>query len=225
MKRAGVELSDTDRAKARELRAKLTKLGQDHARNIRDDTRRITLESEAELEGLPADYVKAHRADVDGRIVITTNPPDMQPFMTYAKSERARKALMRESHDRAKANVEVLEELTKTRHELARLLGYPTWAHYNVEERMVGTPENLDRFLTEIEAIARPAAMAEFALLLEEKRLDQPGATAVGEWEQLYYANRLKTKRFRYDAQEVRPYLEYKAVRQAVPDLTPELSY
>jgi len=223
MKRAGVELSDADRAKARELRAKLTKLGQDHARNIRDDTRHITLESTVELEGLPADYVKAHRPGADGKIVITTNPPDMQPFMTYAKSERARKALWREGQDRAKGNVQVLQELTKTRHELARLLGYPTWAHYNLEERMVGTPEQLDRFLNEIEAIARPAAMAEFALLLEEKRLDDPSATTIGEWEQAYYTNRVKTKRFRFDAQEVRPYLEYRKVRQAILDLNAEL--
>ena len=226
MKRAGAELGDADRAKARELRATLTKLGQDHARNIRDDTRHITLESEAELDGLPADYVKAHRpssSGPNGKITITTNPPDMTPFMTYATSERARKALQRASLDRAKPNIEVLRELTKTRDALARLLGYPTWAHYNLEERMVGTPEQLDRFLTEIEAIARPAAMAELQLLLEEKRLDDPSATTIGEWEQLYYTNRVKTKRFRFDAQEMRPYLEYRKVRQAILDLNAEL--
>jgi thimet oligopeptidase len=223
MKRAGVELSDADRTRARELRATLTTLGQDHARNIRDDTRRITLENEAELAGLPADYVQAHRPGPDGKIVITTNPPDMIPFMTYAHSDRARKALQRESLDRAAPNVQVLQQLTKTRDELARLLGYATWAHYILEERMVASPEQLERFLTEIEAIARPAAMAEFELLLAEKRVDHPGATTIGEWEQLYYMNRVKTKRFRFDAQEVRPYLEYQKVRQAILDLNSEL--
>ena len=223
MKRAGVELGDADRAKARELRAKLTRLGQDHARNIRDDTRGITLESEAELDGLPADYVKAHRPGRDGKIVITTNPPDMVPFMTYAHSDRARKALQRESLDRAQPNVEVLKKLTHARNELAQLLGYPTWAHYNLEERMVATPEQLERFLIEIEAIARPAALAEFQQLLDEKRVDHPDATTIGEWEQLYYTNRVKTKRYRYDAQDVRPYLEYTKVRQAILDLNSEL--
>ena len=223
MKRAGVELSAADRSRARELRSTLTKLGQDHARNIRDDTRHITLESAAELDGLPDDYIRAHRPGPDGKTVITTNPPDMVPFMTYAHSDRARRALQRESLDRAQPNVRVLQELTTTRDALARLLGYPTWAHYNLEERMVATPERLERFLTEIEGIARPAAMAEFELLLEEKRIDHPDATSVGEWEQLYYMNRVKTKRFRFDAQEVRPYLEYTKVRQAILDLNSEL--
>jgi thimet oligopeptidase len=65
--------------------------------------------------------------------------------------------------------------------------------------------------------------MAELELLLEEKRIDHPGATTIGEWEQLYYTNRVKTKRFRFDAQEVRPFLEYKKVRQAILDLNAEL--
>ena len=223
MRRAGVELGDADRAMARELRAMLTKLGQDHARNIRDDTRSITLDSQAELEGLPADYVRAHRPGADGKITITTNPPDMAPFMTYATSERARKDLQRESNERAKPNVQVLQELTKTRDALARLLGSPTWAHYILEERMVTTPQELDRFLTEMELAARPVAAAEYQLLLAEKRLDDPAARSVGEWEQLYYANRVKAKHFRFDAQEVRPYLEYTRVRQAILDLNSEL--
>jgi thimet oligopeptidase len=223
MKRAGVTLGPAERDRARTLRAELTKLGQDHARNIRDDTRHIALESERELDGLPVDYKKAHAAGPDGTIRITTNPPDMTPVMTYARSERLRKELFRASEDRAPANLDVLRQLTTTRHELATLLGYATWAHYNLEERMIGTPEALRRFIDEVDEIAEPSARAELAELLAEKRVDDPGATAVGSWERLYYTNRVKVQRFRFDAQEVRPYLEYGRVRQAILDLNAKL--
>ena len=223
MKRAGVELGPADRDRARTLRAELTKLGQDHARNIRDDTRQVALQSDRELDGLPTDYLKAHPAGADGVIRISTNPPDMTPVMTYAHSERLRKELLRASEDRAPANVDVLRRLTTTRHELATLLGYPTWAHYNLEERMVGTPDALKRFIDQVHEVARASARAELAELLEEKRLDHPEATSVGSWERLYYTNRVKTKRFRFDAQEVRPYLEYRRVRQAILDLNATL--
>ena len=223
MRRAGVELEPAERERARALRAVLTKLAQDHARNIRDDTRYVALASEQELTGLPRDYVAAHRPGPDGIVRISTNPPDMQPFMTYGHSGRARLELQRASADRAPANVGVLRELTRTRHELARLLGYPTWAHYNLEERMVETPEALERFLDEIDEIAVESERAEVAELLAEKRLDEPKATSVTEWERLYYTNRVKAKRFRFDAQEVRPYLEYRRVRQAILDLNAEL--
>jgi thimet oligopeptidase len=223
MRRAGVELEPADRDRARKLRAELTRLGQDHARNIRGDTRHIALEGPEELEGLPADYVATHAPGPDGIIRISTNPPDHQPFMTYARSDRARRALQTAYLDRAPQNVDVLAALTRTRHELARLLGYPTWAHYNVEDRMVRTPEALERFFAELDDASADAAKAEVAVLLEEKRLDEPRATTIGEWEWQYYLNRVKAKRFRFDAQEVRPYLEYRRVRQAILDINAEL--
>jgi len=223
MRRAGAELGPAERDRARALRAELTRLGQEHARHIREDTRFVALEGPHELDGLPADYVAAHQPGADGVIRISTNPPDHQPFMTYARSDRARKALQTAYLDRAPQNVEVLAALTRTRHDLARVLGYPTWAHYNLEDRMVGTPEALQRFFTELDEASADAASAEVAVLLEEKRLEHPGATTVGEWESSYYLNRVKTKRFSFDAQEVRPYLEYGRVRQAILDLNSEL--
>ena len=223
MRRAGVELGPPEQDRARALRAELTKLGQDHARNIRDDTRYIALEGPHELDGLPEDYVATHRPGSDGVIRISTNPPDQQPFMAYAHSERARKALQAIYQDRAPQNVDVLAALTRTRHELARVLGFPSWAHYNVEDRMVETPAALEGFFAELDDASRDAAQAELAVLLEEKRLDHPGATTVGEWEWTYYMNRVKAKRFHFDAQEVRPYLEYGRVRQAILDLSSEL--
>jgi thimet oligopeptidase len=223
MRRAGAELGPAERDRARALRAELTRLAQDHARNIREDTRYVALEGSHELDGLPADYVATHLPGTDGVIRISTNPPDHQPFMTYARSDRARKALHTEYLNRAPRNVEVLASLTRTRHDLARLLGYPTWAHYNVEDRMVGTPEALQRFFAELDDASAEAAKAEVAVLLEEKRLDHPGATTVGDWEWTYYLNRVKAKRFQFDAQEVRPYLEYGRVRQAILDLNSEL--
>lgn len=223
MRRAGAELAPAERERARALRAELTRLGQDHARSIRDDTRHIALEGARELEGLPTDYVKAHRPDPDGTIRISTNPPDMQPFMTYAHSARARKALATASADRAPQNVQILRQLVEKRHALAIALGYPSWPHYNLEERMVSTPEALVRFMDEVDAIAREGAGTEFATLLAEKRIDHPGAEAIGTWERPYYTNRVKVKQFHFDAQEVRPYLEYARVQQAILDLNAEL--
>ena len=223
MRRAGVRLGPAERDRARKLRLTLTKLGQDHARNIRDDTRWVAIGSAGELAGLPQDYLRAHPPGDDGTIRISTNPPDMQPVMTYGNNAALRKDLQRESENRAPDNVDVLRELTRTRDELARVLGYPTWADYNLEDRMAATPDTVARFLGEIDEVAVAAARAEVAELLAEKRLDDPHATKIGTWDRAYYLNRVKTKRFRFDAQEIRPYLEYRTVRQAILDLNSEL--
>src|SRR5439155_7739990 len=68
MRRAGALLGTAERDRARALRADLTRLGQEHARNIRDDTRSISLEGPHELAGLPADYVATHQPGADGTI-------------------------------------------------------------------------------------------------------------------------------------------------------------
>jgi thimet oligopeptidase len=223
MRHAGALLGPAERERARTLRAQLTKLSQDHARNIREDTRHIDLEGPGELAGLPADYVATHKPGPGGTIRITTNPPDHAPFMAYAESDRARKALQTAYLDRAPANVDVLAALTRTRHELASLLGYPTWAHYNVEDRMVGTPDRMVAFFDELDDATRESAEREYAMVLAEKRADDPDAKTVGDWESQYYMNRVKAKHFSFDAQEVRPYLEYGRVRQAILDLNAEL--
>jgi thimet oligopeptidase len=88
---------------------------------------------------------------------------------------------------------------------------------------MVGTPEALARFIEDVDRVALASERAEFDELLAEKRVVEPRATAVGEWERLYLLNRVRAKRFAFDAQEVRPYLEYRGVRQAILDLSAEL--
>jgi len=223
MRRAGVELGATERQRARALRAELMRLAQDHARNIRDDTRYVPLEAPSELAGLPPDYVASHPPGSDGVIRISTNPPDLMPFVRYGHSERARRALLTASWDRAPQNLAVLREIVRIRHEFATLLGYPSWAHYNLEERMVATPESAARFLQEVDEATIEAARAEYAALLAEKRADRPEATTVAWWDWAYYENRVKTKRFHFDGQDVRPYLEYRRVRQAILDLNGEL--
>ncbi|HLQ05431.1 MAG TPA: peptidase M3, partial [Verrucomicrobiae bacterium] len=92
MRRAGVALDETKRTKAQELRSKITTLSQTYGRNLRDDVRTVELPASA-LEGTPADYRAAHPAGPDGKVKITTDPPDMAPLMAYSKDRAARLAL------------------------------------------------------------------------------------------------------------------------------------
>ncbi|MEK7861704.1 MAG: M3 family metallopeptidase, partial [Chloroflexota bacterium] len=221
MKRAGVALDEGTREMALELRARITTLSQTYARNIRDDVRTVALRATA-LDGLPADYRAAHPADANGTVRVTTDPPDMSPLMRYSKDKAARLALARAYYDRAPANVEVFEALRAARHELAVTLGYRSWAEYNLEDKMMASPANLERFLDDVRSAAREPAGREYAALMEIARRDDPGATTIGSWDLSYHLARAN-ERFRFDPRELRPYLEYRSVRQAILDLASEL--
>ena len=224
MRRTGMELDDAGRARVKVLREELVTIGQEFSRNIRDDVRSVDLAGADELAGLPADYVAAHPPAADGSVRITTDYPDFYPFMSYARSGTARRRLAGAFHSRATPrNLEVLDRMLATRHELATLLGYPTWADYATEVLMMASAANARSFIERAYAATVDSARADRELLLAEKRKDQPSASTLGDWESSYYTNRVKSEQLGFDARTVRPYFEYRAVRQAILDLVSEL--
>ena len=133
-RRAGVDKDVSVRTRVRALNEELVRIGQEFQRNIRDDVRSIDVAPD-ELAGLPDDYVQAHAS---GRI--TTDYPDYIPFMTYSRSSAAREKLRKVYRQRAHPGIlEVLDRMLARRFELARLLGYPSWATYVTVDKMIGS--------------------------------------------------------------------------------------
>ena len=109
---AGVDKDEATRNRIRELNTELVTIGQAFDRNIRDDVRTLELDSVDDLAGLPQDYIAAHPPGEDGKIRITTQYPDLFPFITYSESDALRKELLTMYGNRAyPQNKEVLEEL------------------------------------------------------------------------------------------------------------------
>ena len=222
MRRAGAHLDDAARAKAQQLRRRITELSQTYGRNLRDDVRTIELPASA-LEGTPADYRAAHPADGRGVVKITTDPPDTAPLLAYATDANARLAIARAYYDRAGGNIAAFDELRRARHELARTLGYEDFAAYNLEDKMMASPQKLDRFLDDVRDAAKQPADRQYATMLEIARREDPRLERIGMWDIQYYLARAKDERFRFDPREVRPYLEYNSVRRAILDLAAQL--
>ena len=219
-RRAGVDRDDATRARVKELQEELVRIGQEFDRNIREDVRTVELPPSA-LEGLPADYVRNHPPGPDGKVRITTDYPDLVPFMTYVKDSAAREKLWRANRSRAyPKNVEVLQRLLGRRHELATLLGYANWAAYATEDKMIRSERNAGDFIEKIATASAERSRRDYQVLLERKRKDSPGATRVDPWDQGYLEDRVKAEQYSYDSQAVRPFFEYTRVKQGVLDIT-----
>lgn len=223
-RRSGVDKSPEIQARITALHAELVEIGQTFEKTIREDVRAIELRSAEELAGLPADFIAAHKPDEQGVIRVTTDYPDLKPFLAYAENAAARKELFIKFNSRAyPANESVLRTLIEKRHELAGLLGYSSWADYVTEDKMIRTGAAVQEFIDKIDAIARPKGAEDYAVLLEEKRRTEPSADRVEEWEKPYWEERVKKQKFNFDSQEVRPYFEYVRVRDGLLDLTAKL--
>lgn len=222
-RRAGVDRDEATRARLREIREELVTVGQAFQRNINADTRTINVAPEA-LDGLPADYVSAHRAADDGTVRITTDYADLIPFLTYATDAEARQALWREFNTRAyPVNVGVLKDLLGLRHEYATLLGYETWAQYVTEDKMIGTDGAASDFIDRISEASGDRMRRDYDELLRRKQIDDPEATEVNPWDVQFLEDRIKAERFAFNSQEMRPYFEYGRVKEGLMDVSAEL--
>jgi len=222
-RRAGVDRDDATREKVRALADELVTIGQEFDRNIPADVRRVAF-SPSDLAGLPADYLAAHPAGPDGKIVLTTDYPDYFPVRSYAKKASTREAMWRAFMTRAAPqNIAVLERMLVKRQELARTLGYANWADYITENKMIRTGKAASDFIERITTASGDRAAKEKQLLLERKRKDVRGAKGLDPWDIVYYVDRVKAERYRFDAQQARPYFEAGRVFQGVLDVSGKL--
>jgi Zn-dependent oligopeptidase len=216
----GVDKDEATRKQIRALRDTEVKIGQEFDRNIRGDVRTIQVAGAADLDGLPADFVASHKPGADGKITLNINYPDYVPVMTYAKNDDVRKRLYMEYQNRAyPKNLEVLDRLVAQRHQLANLLGFPTWADYITANKMVGNPKNAREFIDKIVAASGPSADHDYQVLLRRKQKDFPAATTVSAWEVNYWSEMVRKSDYDFDSQSVRPYFPYDRVKQGVLDI------
>lgn len=223
-RRDGVDQEESVREEIRSIHTGLVELSQEFGRNILSDVRTIELGDASELEGLPDDYVQRHQPDEDGKIRISTDYPDYNPFMMYAKSGRHREQLYRAFRSRAHPkNLTVLRSILQRRHRLSSILGYTHWADYVAEDKMIRSAKAIDEFITRVAEAADERSKREYELLLERKRQDEPGATEVCDWEKGYYEELLRVERFDIDSRDLRPYFQYQSVKEGIFGIASEL--
>ncbi|GAA0854835.1 M3 family metallopeptidase [Aliiglaciecola litoralis] len=222
-KRAGVDKDQATRDKIRALRKEITEIGNQFDKNIRDDVRYVTTTVD-KLTGLPQDYLDARPADENGLIKISTDYPDINPILSYAENDDLRKQLRIASRSRGyPQNQDILKTLIKKRHELANLLGFENFAALSMDDKMIGSPENADAFLTKVGlALAEPVKKELDILLARLKKID-PQATQVQTWQVSYLMNLIRQEDYALDSKEVREYFQYDKVRDGILQLTEDL--
>lgn len=221
--RAGVDRDDDVRARLRELAERETALGQEFSKNIREDVHTVRLRPE-QLAGLPDDYVEAHPVGDDGLVAITTDYPDVYPFITFADDADARRELHIEFARRGwPDNDALLRELLTLRAEHAQLLGYPGWPDYDAEVKMIGSGDEIGRFIDRVTEAAAESGQRDRDVLLARLRVDRPDAETIDRADSTHYAELVRREQFDVDAQETRRYFDFAKARRGLLDVTGRL--
>lgn len=214
---AGVDKDDATRARIRELQDKATLLSLTFARNVQEGGKTVEVESAAELDGLPPDFITAHPAGDDGKIVLTTDYPDYAPVMTFARSEELRRRMFLAYQTRAyPGNRQVLLDLLAVRKEMAAILGFAHWADLATADQMMESAANMQAFLDDLDQASRGGAEKEYAMILEFAQSKQPGLTQMDAASRGYWLEQYRRSAFDFDSQSVRPYFPYARVEAGV---------
>ncbi len=220
-RRNGFDLPAGQRQRVRELFDELVELDVQFRKNI-DEYEDGIVVSREQLAGMPEAWIEnLARVEEGGetRYRVSLDYPEIQPFMANSPDQSLRRELFEKDQRKGgAANVRILERAIEARAEVARLLGYDSWAAYRTEVRMAGTREAVAEFLSALrEKVSRKAErdMAEMRQLARERT----GSDEVNIWDWRYWHNELLKTKYAVDDFEVAKYFPLDAVIDGLFDV------
>ena len=125
-------------------------------------------------------------------------------------------------------NKDLMVKMMALRIEKAKLLGYENPAQMILADKMAGTPETVDQFLSSLMAPAVNKAKEEIADMQVEMDKDikagkVPAGAKIEPWDWAYYTEKVRMAKYALDEEQTKPYFKMENVRQGVFDLTSRL--
>ncbi len=225
--RAGARLDAAGKARVASINQRLATLYTGFSQNLLADEESYAtiLTNATELAGLPESFcaaaaTEAERRGLKGQWAVANTRSSFEPFLTYADRRDFRERVWRNfvsrgDHPGPRDNKPLITEILQLRAERARLLGYPTHAHWRLENTMAQTPEHA---LTLIEAVWTPAVarVKEEVADMQQIANAQGAGIRIEPWDYRYYAEKVRKAKYDLDENEIKPYLQLDRLREGM---------
>ncbi|HVF40514.1 MAG TPA: M3 family metallopeptidase [Gemmatimonadaceae bacterium] len=225
--RAGAKLDATAKARLSAINQRLAGLFTQFSQNVlADETDQyLVFKAEADLAGLPQSLRDAAAAAAtskgqQGAWVITNTRSSMDPFLTYSTRRDLREKAWKMFVSRgdlggANDNNKIITEILALRAERAKLLGFPTHAHWRLENAMAKTPE---RAMQLMEAVWKPAVarVKEEVADMQKLAASEGANITIEPWDYRFYAEKVRKARYDLDQNQVKPYLQLEKLREGM---------
>jgi peptidyl-dipeptidase Dcp len=222
----GAKLAAADKAKLAEMNQKLAGLyTQFRANQLADEETALTLEKASDLDGCPQSLIDAAAAEAGargkkGQWMITNTRSSMEPYLTYATNRAMREKAFRMwtsrgDHAGKHDNNLVIPQILALRVQKAKLLGYPTFAHWKLSDVMAKTPDAALALTMKVwtPAVAQVRTdVADMQAIVDAGK----GGFKIEPWDYRFYAEKVRKAKYDLDMNEVKPYLQLEKVREAM---------
>jgi peptidyl-dipeptidase Dcp len=217
--RAGAQLSDSEKARLRELNKEESSLTTDFQNKLLAATNAggVVVDSRADLDGLSdGDFAAAAEAakakKLEGKWVLVLRNTTQQPLLASLRNRALRERLLTASMTRASRGDSndtrgIIQRLAELRAQKAELLGFPTYAAYSLDDQMAKTPEHALTLMTDMVPAATAKARGEITkmqAIIEQ----QNGGFTLAAWDWQFYAEQVRKAQYELDESMVKPYFE-----------------
>ena len=222
---SGAKLSAADQAKLKALNEQLSTLETTFQHRLLAAAKAgaLVVDDQAKLAGLTDEQVAAAASaaqarGLKGKWVLPLQNTTQQPLLQDLADRSLREELFKRSWTRAEqgdANDtrDAIAQLARLRAEKAKLLGFPNYAAYVLEDQMAKTPQAAEAFMRQLSPAARARSIAEAA---ENQKMVQAGGETfkLEPWDWERYSERVRKARYDLDEAEVKPYFQLDRVLQ-----------
>ncbi len=222
---AGAKLSEADKTKLKALNGEESTLSTQFTNKLLaatkdaalvvDDKAKLAGLSDAELNGA-AQAAKDRK--LDGKWVLPLQNTTQQPQLQELTDRDTRKALFEASWGRsekgdANDTRKLIERLAQIRAEQAKLIGFPNYAAWKLDDQMAKTPETAISFMEKLVPAATARAQAE-SKDIQAVIDSQHGGFKVEPWDWNFYSEQVRKAKYDLDESQIRPYFELDNVLQ-----------
>ena len=221
---AGANLSEADKTELKKLNEQISSLSDAFNTKLLAATKdgAFVTTDKAALAGLPEARVAAAEQGAKARkvegFVIPLQNTTQQPDLVSLTNRNTRQAIFEHSWNRTERGDsndtrDTIAHLAQLRAQKAKLLGFPSFAAWKLDDQMAKKPENALRFMDAIVPAATAKAARE-AKDIQDVIDSQKGGFQVQAYDWEFYAEQVRKARYDIDDTQVKPYFEIDNVLQ-----------
>ena len=185
----------------------------------------LELKGEADFDGLPSEIKSAAMAQAKEKNlsvmgVISNTRSSIEPFLTFSNRRDLRQKaweifVKRGDNGNANDNNSTLVQILKLRAQKAKLLGFPTFAHWSLSNTMAKNPE---RTIALMEAVWKPAIaqVKNDVASMQQMVQSEGGNFKISPWDYRYYTEKVRKAKYDLDQNEVKQYLQLEKLREGM---------
>ena len=231
--RGGANLSEEDKAVYSKLAEELSLATLQFSKNVLAATNAYTLHltDSADLAGLP-EYAKVMGAEtakekgLEGW-AFTLDYPSYGPFMKYSTVRNLREDMWKAYNSRALGgefdNSEVVKKIVDLRIKTANILGYETWADYQLEERMAKNRNTVNEFISQLLEPSMEFAKKDVESVFNYAKKNGFDGDKLMPWDFSFWSERYQEAEYSLNAEELKPYFRLENCIDAVFSLANRL--